>query len=80
MDSVIQRLNNRGQSFRFWDQDVYKYEIFLILSIAHAWTNVILAGKQQVIKSISNFIILLSGEGLTSFSINTSTNFFDEKK
>ena len=68
------------ESFRFWDQEIYKYEIFLILSIAHAWTNVILAGKQQVMKSIGSFIILLSGKGLNSFSINTRTDFFDEKK
>ena len=27
-----------------------------------------------------SFIILLSGEGLTSFSINNRTNFFGEKK
>ena len=30
--------------------------------------------------NVSSFIILLSGEGLTSFSINNRTNFFGEKK
>ena len=33
------------ESFRFWDEDDYEYEIFSILSSALAWTNVILAGK-----------------------------------
>ena len=37
--------------------------------------NVIVAGT-----NVSCFIILLSGEGLTSFSINNRTNFFGEKK
>ena len=35
------------ESFRFWDEDDYEYEIFSILSIAHAWTSVILAGKRD---------------------------------
>ena len=30
--------------------------------------------------NVSSFIILLSREGLTSFSINNRTNFFGEKK
>ena len=34
-------------SLRFWDEDDYKYEIFSILSIAHAWTSVILGGKRD---------------------------------
>ena len=29
---------------------------------------------------LSNVYILLSGEGLTSFSINNRTNFFGQKK
>ena len=33
------------ESFRFWDG--YDYEIFSVLSSAHAWTNVILAGKRD---------------------------------
>ena len=34
------------ETFRFKDQgDGYEYEIFSILSSAHAWTSVILAGK-----------------------------------
>ena len=35
--------------------------------------------REQVIKE-RRFIILLSGEGLTSFRINNRTNFFGEKK
>ena len=35
--------------------------------------------REQVIK-VRRFIILLSGEGLTSFRINNRTNFFGEKK
>ena len=34
------------ESFRFWDKDDYEYQIFSILSIAHAWASVILAGKR----------------------------------
>ena len=33
------------ESFRFWDENDYEYEIFSVLSSARAWTNVILAGK-----------------------------------
>ena len=33
------------ESFRFWDEDDYEYEIFSILSSVHAWTSVILGGK-----------------------------------
>ena len=33
------------ENFMFWDEDVYKNEIFPILSSARARTNVILAGK-----------------------------------
>ena len=35
------------ESFRFEDVDHNEYEIFSILSIARAWTSVILAGKQD---------------------------------
>ena len=38
--------DNTIESFRFWDDDDdYEYEIFSILSTAHVWTSVILAGK-----------------------------------
>ena len=33
--------------YGFWDENDYEYEIFSILSIAHAWTSVILAGKRD---------------------------------
>ena len=37
--------------------------------------------REQVFKCIvRSFIILLSGEGLISFSVNNRTNFFVEKK
>ena len=39
--------DNTLESFRFWDDDDYEYEIFSRLSIAHAWTSVILAGKRD---------------------------------
>ena len=35
------------ESFRFRDEDDYEYEIFSMLSIARAWTSVILAGKRD---------------------------------
>ena len=35
------------ESFKFWDEDDYKYEIFSILIIAHAWISIILAGKHD---------------------------------
>ena len=35
------------ESFRFRDEDDYEYEIFSMLSIAHAWTSVILAEKRD---------------------------------
>ena len=35
------------ESFRFLDEYDYEYEIFSILSSAHAWTSVILAGKRD---------------------------------
>ena len=33
------------ETFRFWDDYDYEYEIFSILSSARAWASVILAGK-----------------------------------
>ena len=41
------RKKHATESFRFWDEDDYQYEIFLVLSSALAWTNVILAGKRD---------------------------------
>ena len=35
------------ESFRFWDKDDFEYEIFSTLSINHAWTSVISAGKRD---------------------------------
>ena len=42
--------SNGSRPFTFWDEyiyHVYEYEIFSILSIACAWTGVILAGKHD---------------------------------
>ena len=38
--------DNTLENFRFSGDDDYEYEIFSILSIAYAWTSVILAGKR----------------------------------
>ena len=36
------------ESFRFWDEDDFEYEIFSILSTAHEpWTSVILVAKRD---------------------------------
>ena len=35
------------ESFRFWDEDDYEYEIFSVLSSTSAWTSIILAGKHD---------------------------------
>ena len=35
-------------SFRFWDEDDYEYEIFSVRSSALAWANVILARKRHI--------------------------------
>ena len=43
------------ESFRFWDEVDYEYEIFLLLSIAHAWTSVILAGKLVAVVILPRF-------------------------
>ena len=37
----------KKHTLRFFDEDDYEYEIFSILSIAQAWTSVILAGKRD---------------------------------
>ena len=69
----------------------YEYELFSLPSIALAWTSVILAGKRDSrrhsticggnkLSKVSSFIILLPGDGLTSFSINNRTNLFGEKE
>ena len=87
----------KKRTLRFFDEDDYEYKIFSILSIAQAWTSVILAGKrdrrrhsttsfsEEVVvagtsyQMLESFSILLSGEGLTSCSINNPANFFGEK-
>ena len=37
----------KKHTLRFFDEDDYEYEIFSILSVAQAWTSVILAGKRD---------------------------------
>ena len=39
--------DNTTESFRFWDDDDYEYEIFSIGSCVNAWASVILAGKRD---------------------------------
>ena len=87
----------KKRTLRFFDEDDHEYKIFSILSIAQAWTSVILAGKrdhrrhsttsfsEEVVvagtsyQMLESFSILLSGEGLTSCSIDNPANFFGEK-
>ena len=38
------------ESFRNWDEDDYEYQIFSMLSIAHAWASVNLAGKRDSLR------------------------------
>ena len=64
----------------------------LSLSSVREWTGVIFGGKtserssfyngfsENVVVARSSFILLLSGEVFTTFSINNRTNFFGEKK
>ena len=51
------------ESFKFWDEEDYEYEIFSILSSARARTNVILAGKSDKLRhsttSFSENVVLL---------------------
>ena len=44
---IMRDVYNRLESFRFWDEDGYQYEIFPILLSARGWTSVILAGKRD---------------------------------
>ena len=46
------------ESFRFWDKEDYEYEIVSILSIAHAWTSVILAGNRHSTTSFSENVLV----------------------
>ena len=48
------------ESFRFWDEDDYEYEIFSILSIADAWTSVILAGIVIVVVILPRVLARIS--------------------
>ena len=75
---------------RFWDEDEYEYEISSILSVAHAWTSVILAGKSDsrhhsTTSFGANVVCWLREQVIKcfiislSFSINNRSNFFCEK-
>ena len=86
--------NLKVESFRFEGEHDWEYEIFLILSSARAWTSVIrqknviavvilqrvFSSKNVVVEgtNVWSFIILLLGEGLTSFCINNRP-FLGEK-
>ena len=73
----------------------YQYSIFSVLSIAHAWASVILAGKrgsrrhsatcfsENVVVAETGYQVLsfcYRERAQTSFSINNRTNIFCEKK
>ena len=80
--------------YRFWDANDCVYEISSIVSSVRAWGSVILEGKRgsrrqsttrgrsggNKLSDVRSFIILLSGEGLTSFNNDNSTNFSGDKK
>ena len=44
----------------FWDEDDYEYEIFSILSIAHAWTGVTLARKRDAVVILRRVVARMS--------------------
>ena len=50
------------ESFRFWDENDYEYEMFSIVSSARAWGSVILAGKlgsrRQSTRSFSGSVVV----------------------
>ena len=92
---VSNKISSILESFyRFWDENDCVYEIFSIVSSARASGRVILAGKRgsrrqsttrgrsggNKLSNVRSFIILLSGEDLTSFNNGNSTNFSGEKK
>ena len=92
---VSNKISSILESFyRFWDENDCVYEIFSIVSSARAWGSVNLAGKRgsrrkstkrgrsggNKLSNVRSFIILLSGEDLTSFNNDDSTNFSGEKK
>jgi len=44
---VLSEIGGLVETFRFWDEYNYEYEIFSTLNSAWAWTRVILAGKHD---------------------------------
>ena len=85
------------ETFRFWEEYDYEYEIFSMVSSARAWAGVIWAGKrgsrrhsttrfsechsgENKLSNVRSFIILQSGEALTSFNNDNSANLSGEKK
>ena len=92
---VSNKISSILESFyRFWDANDCVYEISSIVSSVRAWGSVILEGKRgsrrqsttrgrsggNKLSDVRSFIILLSGEGLTSFNNDNSANFPGEKK
>ena len=67
------------ESFRFWEEDDYDYQIFAILSFAHAWASVILAGKRDSLRhSTTSFSenVVVAG---TSYQILEVWSFCDRE-
>ena len=63
------------ETFRFWDENDYEYEIFSMLSIAHAWASFTLARKQ---KSISFTRASLTTLSLDYLSTHPECTIVDE--
>ena len=60
------------ETFRFWDENDYEYEIFSMLSIAHAWASFTLARKQKSI-SFTRATLKASLTTLSSDYLSTPT-------
>ena len=50
-----------------------------VIAVVNAVVSLLVVGGNKL-SEVRSFIILLSEEGFTSFSINNLTNFFSEKK
>ena len=66
------------ESFRFWDEDNYKYEISSKKSATSFSKNVIVAGTNN--QNFRSLIILQPGKSQTFSNKNNPTNFSGEKQ
>ena len=66
---VLCEIGGLVETFRFWDEYYYEYEIYSIVNSAYAWTSVILAGKHDCrrhsTKSFSENVVVTE----TSFKV-----------